>query len=258
MPIPPVEGEEAFDDPREDEVDDLRCLWCKLHMGEADDDLRYHELGTGEVLCGNCLGDARSFKRGVDVQLLVSTEFEDAVPGLKTQISAAMWEAGEGVLQKYGGEFNDITAYRSNAAVREEEDPSVERKADLTPADMNPEDDEDDEPRTDGGQQPEAEAEYDGREVRIGGSPIYLSEEDTVFSVFDRLADRSPHPLRTPDPDYSALYREDDVEEDGSGEVVYPDPEDRVPADLSTVEDGDELHLFRMKASDRPIYTEDK
>lgn len=56
-------GEWDTDDARAEPVADDRCVWCKWPREEWADDVGAHEIGTGEVICSNCLSDSRQYKR---------------------------------------------------------------------------------------------------------------------------------------------------------------------------------------------------
>lgn len=108
--------------------------------------------------------------------------------------------------------------------------------------------DEDPEPVTDGGE--------DVREVQVGQVDVTLEPEDTIPTLFSRLSSEVVDDLLNPNPRTYALVRQENVEETEKG-VEHPEEEDYVPADLSTVEDGDALHLFRVRKSARPAYPEE-
>ncbi|QLG47904.1 hypothetical protein [Natrinema halophilum] len=65
------------DEARAESVDDDRCVWCKWPRDEWDDDVDAHEIDTGEVVCSNCLGDQRRYKRTVTFDLFYPGHWAD-------------------------------------------------------------------------------------------------------------------------------------------------------------------------------------
>jgi len=57
-------GEWDDDRARTELVDEGRCVWCKYHMDDWDEDTAIGaRLDTGEVVCETCLRDIRRYKR---------------------------------------------------------------------------------------------------------------------------------------------------------------------------------------------------
>lgn len=79
--------------------------------------------------------------------------------------------------------------------------------------------------------------------VEIGGDQVTVQPDDTATSLMDRVT--GPFGVDTVT---CGFIREKDHD------ASYPSPADLVPHDLRTVQNGDELCIYRLKASHRPVY----
>ena len=89
------------------------------------------------------------------------------------------------------------------------------------------------------------------KRVQVGQVETTVQPGDSVADLLDRTDDGNG--IGDVNPETTAVVLADDVVRTDKGPRM-PDEDDYVPADLSTVEDGDALELFRIRAADRPAY----
>ena len=98
------------------------------------------------------------------------------------------------------------------------------------------------------------------RRVTVSGKRLLVSESADVTHVFraiDAALDFSKRRKLYLGPSYAVLVRDEDApREDGDGELLPPEDDDIAPADLSTIEDGDTVHVYRLPEERRPGYSE--
>lgn len=105
------------------------------------------------------------------------------------------------------------------------------------------------------------------RTIRIQGRKADITDEATVADVLEQVRYLiGSKALKVPGgtaarhgytPDKYAVVRKADVGTDDSDDWNPPDgPDDWVPWDLSTVEDGDELRVYGVSDERRPAYPE--
>ena len=96
------------DEARTEPVDDDQCVWCKWPRDEWGDDVDGHEIDTGEIVCSNCLGDQRRYKRTVTFDLFYPGHWTDD-------------DQNEAISEKYNelleaADLDEATVRRSNAS----------------------------------------------------------------------------------------------------------------------------------------------
>lgn len=90
------------------------------------------------------------------------------------------------------------------------------------------------------------------KRVAVGQVNTVVKEGETIAHLFRRLNAGMPEEAVSVDMHHHALFHAEDVPQRRE-----PDLADKVPADLSTVDDGDELDLYRLPYDDRPAYYEE-
>lgn len=100
----------------------------------------------------------------------------------------------------------------------------------------------------------------DGRNVLVSGVRLVVSDSATVEHVLralDAARDYSKKRKRYLSPDYAVLVRDEDVNPGGDADELPPPEDDEVvPWDLSTLQEGDVVHVYSLPEERRPGYPE--
>lgn len=94
------------------------CLCCKIAKADADDDVVYIRLETGERICSNCTADLRSFKYELEVVTFLADWVTDQY---RDDLNRALFEVSEAHEKDYSFTANANASYGRMEPVPEEE-----------------------------------------------------------------------------------------------------------------------------------------
>ncbi|UTF55999.1 hypothetical protein [Natronosalvus rutilus] len=99
-------------------VKDQLCVCCKVPEADADEDVTYIRLETGERACSNCLADLRSFKYEVEVQTFMADWVTDEH---RAAINQALFQVADSFEKDYSFTANANARYGRMEPIPEEE-----------------------------------------------------------------------------------------------------------------------------------------
>lgn len=119
-PTEPVRCEQCDRDLRlpRDAIKAQLCLVCKVPSTEADPDIGYHRIETGERVCTNCIADLRSFKYELEVVTFAAEWITDEH---RQALIAAQQEVADAFEQEYNFTANGNARYARMDPIPEEE-----------------------------------------------------------------------------------------------------------------------------------------